>query len=315
MRRRQLSRDQKAVGQRVFGYVRPSLARLAEEDKARFGAAYCGLCRVLGERYGQAARFILNYDFTFLAILLWPAGAEDQVLRRGCIAHPVGKRAYYPENAALELAADESVILAWWQIQDALSDPGRGKGKYRAASLALQSAYRRASRQRPDFDRITRERLAQLRELEEAECPSLDRPADTFAGILAAAAAGVEDPVKRRVLEQFLYHLGRWVYLADAADDLTKDAATGSYNPIRYRFGLTDGTLTEEAREALVVSLDHSIRLMAAAYELWDFGPWSAIIQATVYEGLFCVGKAVLEGTFQANDMTFRITGRNKEQL
>ena len=299
----------------MFGYVRPSLARLTEEDKVRFGAAYCGLCRVLGERYGQAARFILNYDFTFLAILLWPGCAEDDVLRRGCIAHPFGKRAYYPGNGALELAADESVILAWWQTQDALSDPGRGKGKYRAAALALKSAYQRACQRRPDFDRITREQLARLRELEEAECPSLDRPADAFAGLLAAAAGEVSEPVKRRVLEQLLYHLGRWVYLVDAADDLSKDAATGSYNPIRCRFGLPDGALTDEAREALVVSLDHSIRLMAAAYELWDFGPWSSIIRATVYEGLFCVGKAVLEGTFQANDMTFRIAGRNKEQL
>ena len=299
----------------MFGYVRPSLARLAEEDKARFGAAYCGLCRVLGERYGQAARFILNYDFTFLAILLWPASAQDGILRRGCIAHPLRKRGYYPGNAALELAADESVILAWWQIHDALSDPGKGKGKYRAASLALQSAYRKARERRPDFDRITREKLDVLRELEEAACPSLDRPADAFAGLLSAAAAEVEDPVKRRVLEQMLYHLGRWVYLADAADDLAKDAATGSYNPIRCRFGLEGGTLTEEAREALIVSLDHSIRLMAAAYELWDFGPWSGIIQATVYEGLFCVGKAVLEGTFQAGSMGFPIAGRNKEQL
>ncbi|MDE7261990.1 MAG: hypothetical protein K2N78_08050 [Oscillospiraceae bacterium] len=299
----------------MFGYVRPSLARLTEEDKARFGAAYCGLCRVLGERYGQAARFILNYDFTFLAILLWPTTMEDVVLHRGCIAHPLRKRAFYPDNEALELAADESVILAWWQMQDALSDPGKGKGKYRAAALALKGAYRRASEQMQDFDRITREKLAQLRELEEAACPSMDRPADAFAGLLAAAADEVAAPVKRRVLAQLLYHLGRWVYLVDAADDLAKDAASGSYNPIRCRFGLPDGTLTEEAREALVVSLDHSIRLMAAAYELWDFGPWSSIIQATLYEGLFCVGKAVLEGTFQANDMTFHIAGRNKEQL
>ena len=299
----------------MFGYVRPSPAHLTEEDQRRFGGAYCGLCRVLGERYGQAARFILNYDFTFLAILLWPCREEEETLRRGCIAHPLGKRDYYPGNRALELAADESVILAWWQLRDALSDPGGGKGKYRAASLALGSAYRRASQRRPDFDRITRERLAALRELEEARCPSLDRPADAFAGLLAAAAEGVEDPVKRRVLEQLLYHLGRWVYLVDAADDLEKDFASGSYNPLICRFSLERGELTEEARESLVVSLDHSIRLMAAAYELWDFGAWSPIIRAVVYEGLFHVGRAVLEGTFQAGGISFRAAGRNKEQL
>ena len=56
----------------MFGYVRPSLPKLTEEDKRRFRAAYCGLCRALGERYGLPARFILNYDLTFLAVLLWP---------------------------------------------------------------------------------------------------------------------------------------------------------------------------------------------------------------------------------------------------
>ena len=298
----------------MFGYVRPSLAKLSEEDKARFGAAYCGLCRALGERYGQAARMILNYDLTFLAVLLWPEEASPALHRR-CVAHPISGRAYYPGNPALELAADESVILSWWQIRDALADPGKGKGKYRAASLALQSAYRRAAERRPAFDRITREKLAQLRELEEARCPSLDRPADAFAGLLAAAAEEVPDPVKRRVLEQLLYHLGRWIYLVDAADDLEKDFASGSYNPLICRYGLAGGTLTEEAREGLTVSLDHSIRLMAAAYELWDFGQWSPVIQATVYEGLFLVGRAVLEGTFHAGDGRRPMAGRNKEQL
>ena len=36
----------------------------------RFRRMYCGLCHTLSRRYGQAARFILNYDFTYLAILL-----------------------------------------------------------------------------------------------------------------------------------------------------------------------------------------------------------------------------------------------------
>ena len=105
----------------MFGYVRPSEARLSEADKERFAAAYCGLCRTLGERYGLASRFILNYDFAFLAILLWE-GEVPEPLHRGRIAHPAGKRPYFPGNAALELAADYSVILARWQAADALAD-------------------------------------------------------------------------------------------------------------------------------------------------------------------------------------------------
>ena len=54
----------------MFGYVRPPLQALPQEEKERFRRMYCGLCHALGRQYGQAARFILNYDFTYLAILL-----------------------------------------------------------------------------------------------------------------------------------------------------------------------------------------------------------------------------------------------------
>ena len=298
----------------MFGYVRPSLARLSQKDKDRFSAMYCGLCRTLGHRCGKTAPFILNYDFTFLAVLLAPAEPEAPLHRR-CAVHPLRGRDYFPENAALELAADCSVILAWWQLRDAIQDEKGLEAKYRAAALALGPAYRRARQKRPEFDRSTRQHLAELSQLEEERCPSMDQAADTFARLLQSAAGEVNDTVKRRILEQVLYHLGRWIYLVDAVDDLAKDFTSGSYNPLIYRYGLTEGKLTEDARESLVLSLDHSIRLMAAACELWDFGVWTPIIQATVYEGMFLVGQAVLEGTFQAADTLFSPGGRDEDKL
>ena len=107
------------------------------------------------------------------------------------------------------------------------------------------------------------------------------------------------DRLRRRVLEQLLYHLGRWIYLVDAADDLKKDVKSGSYNPLVYRFHAEGGTLTAEDRAALAATLDSSVRAMAAAFELADFGPWRAIIESVVYEGLYAVGAAVLNGTFR----------------
>ena len=54
----------------MFGYIRPAKERLSAHDEALFQAIYCGLCHELGRKYGFAARFALNFDFTFLAILL-----------------------------------------------------------------------------------------------------------------------------------------------------------------------------------------------------------------------------------------------------
>ena len=187
----------------MFGYVRPSLKRLTEEEALRFRAMYCGLCRTLGERCGLAARFILNYDFTFLALLL-DDSTDNSVEHGRCMAHPVSGRDYIPSVPAMELAADCSVILAWWQIQDALSDErGLHRAKYGAAAAALGSAYRRAALARPGFDRSVRQHLADLRRLEQEGCDSIDRVADTFACLLRDVAHEVSDGVKARVLEQF----------------------------------------------------------------------------------------------------------------
>ena len=66
------------------------------------------------------------------------------------------------------------------------------------------------------------------------------------------------------------------------------------------RFGLEDGVWTAESRSAFAASLDHSIHMMTTAYELWDFGVWAPVLETTLYTGLFHVGKAVLDGTYQA---------------
>ena len=71
----------------------------------------------------------------------------------------------------------------------------------------------------------------------------MDRAADSFAVLLSSAAEELTDPVRRRIMEQILYHLGRWIYLIDAADDLKKDAESGNYNPVALRYGLTDGIM------------------------------------------------------------------------
>lgn len=284
----------------MYGYVRPPLGTLPEEETERFRRIYCGLCHTLGRRYGPAARFILNYDFTFLAILLSESSEEKEYKGR-CIVSPIQRRSFLPCSAPLELAADESVILAYWQLRDGVEDHDWLHGlKYRSISKILEPAYSKAASFRPSFDRQTRRQLELLGQLEEERCPSIDRAADAFAVLLGTAAQEVDNPVRRRVLEQLLYHLGRWVYLVDAADDLKKDAASGNYNPVALRFGLEGGVWTAEARQEFAATLDHSIHMMATAFELWDFGVWTPVLESTLYTGLFGVGKAVLDGTFQA---------------
>ena len=283
----------------MFGYVRPPAQDLPEGELNRFRTMYCGLCHTLSRRYGQAARMILNYDFTYLAILLSNGTADAENAGR-CWVSPVKKRPYLEPTAAMELAADESVILAYWQLRDGAEDHTWAAGlKYRGGAQLLEGAYRKAAAFRPEFDAAVRRQLRLLHALETAEDPSMDRAADTFAVLLSGASTEIEDPTRRRILEQILYHLGRWVYLIDAADDLKRDGESGNYNPVALRYGLKNGVWTPESRRDFALTLDHSIHRMAAAFELWDFGVWTAVLESTFYAGLFRVGHAVLDGTFR----------------
>lgn len=282
----------------MFGYVLPSERRLNEEERARFRAAYCGLCHTLGGRYGFAARFLLNYDFTLLAILL-SEGEETACAVRRCAVHPCRGCAAQSATGALEAAADRSIILSWWQLRDHIADNGFWSGlKYRLASLFLRRAYRRAREGLPRFDSAVREHLTALGALEQAGCASIDAAAEPFAALMADAAADISDERRRRALSQLLYHLGRWIYLIDAADDFAKDARSGSYNPLRYRYQNESGQLTEADRLALAETLDASIEHMAAAYALMDYGVWTPILDSIFYESLYGIGRAVLEGTY-----------------
>ena len=136
----------------MFGYIRPAKERLNAHDEELFQAVYCGLCHELGRKYGFSARFVLNFDFTFLAILLSEAGAPACTSCR-CIAHPCKARCVMAHTASLEVAADHSIVLAWWQLRDHIKDHGLLKSlPYRLAAFFLRSAYRKASRCVPEFD-------------------------------------------------------------------------------------------------------------------------------------------------------------------
>ena len=220
----------------MFGYVRAVTSVLDPADAQRYEAVYCGLCRTLGDRYGKRAQLVLNYDFVFLAILLAQPEEPGTFPCCGCTVHPWKKKTCWLGSSALAAAADATVILTWWKLQDAIRDGALAERmRSRLAALALRSCYRTAAAYRPAFDKTVRGCLAELHQLEQANTPSLDRPADTFARILQAAATETPLAARTHGIEQILYHVGRWIYLADAWDDLAEDRKKGNYNPLLVR--------------------------------------------------------------------------------
>ena len=282
----------------MYGYVRPLKSELKVREYEAFKSVYCGLCHTLRERYGLAARFVVNFDFTFMAMLL--SETETPCLRyRRCMASPFRKKSCHCQDPSLDAAAAYSVILAWHKLLDSVRDDGFWRRlRSRGCMLLLRRAYKCASKDAARFDACVRKNLDRLSDLENSECDSLDAPADCFASILRSVAED-DGSDRARILSQILYHTGRIVYILDAADDLPEDIRTGNYNPLIRRFSLKGTSLPEEAVRELDQTILLSENALRAAFALLPVNSWTSILTNIIYEGLPWVKSLVLQGKWR----------------
>ncbi len=284
----------------MFGYILPYRKKLSDQALAQYRADYCGLCRCLGKRYGFFARFLVSYDITFLYALLAAARLEGPVKACYCPANPFCRKRCREEDETMAYAADVSVIVSVWKLRDERADGGFWRRWVAGLLLrGLRGAERAANRRLPEFSRCVERQMARLRALEQARCASADRAADTFGALLQGCAAG--DERTRRVLGQILYHVGRYLYLVDALDDLAKDVKTGNYNPLRYRYALSGGALRAEDKEEFLQSVDYSVGMAASALELLDCQSHRELLENIIYDGMPLVLKSVAAGLFRKN--------------
>lgn len=280
----------------MFGYVRSREDTLPEEARRDYEAAYCGLCHTLKEQYGTVSRLFLNYDFVFLAMLLAPERGSVGAECLKCPLHPRRGKPACMGGEWMETAAGESVILTWWKLRDTVEDGGfLSRLGARLLCLFLGPAYRKASVRYSEFDALTAQLLSELRDLEEEKSPSIDRTADCFARFLQAAAPATDAEGVDRPRQQLLYHLGRWIYLIDAVDDLPEDQRRGSYNPVSARFP----EWSVEDKSYLHQNMDHSLALVGAAFQLLPVSPWSRVMENIIYSGLPAVEELVFNGKWR----------------
>ena len=284
----------------MFGYVRPNRDELKVRQLRDYEALYCGLCSSLGRRHGFFARFFLNYDFTFLAMLL--DGGRPETERRRCPARLWCRKKTCAIAGGVDAAADAGTILSYWKLRDTVADGTFwARTAARLLSVLLRRGYRRAAGHRPEFDRTVRDCLEELQALERENCPSLDRTADTFARLLAGAAPASGDAARDRALGQLLYHVGRWIYLTDAWDDLAQDRKEGNYNPLLARYGDQAETAEAPLRETMHVSLG----LAKTAFSLLDWGQWEGLLGHILSTGLPAVEEAVFTGQWKERNRPF----------
>ena len=214
-----------------------------------------------------------------------------------CPARPWCRKACLPEDGAMRYAADPSVLLSWWKLLDARRD-SRGPRRLAAPKRPCYSIAGAIAAPRPGILRSMPHsaRSCPGSGARGRKSPSIDLHADAFASLLRDCAAHY-DGRERRPEQLLLYHVGRYLYLADALR--TCRAMCGQVRITRF------ATATARTAGRSIRRTGHSCSKRSTPPSAWPARPWSCwtggateALSTSYISGLPAVIHAVAEGTF-----------------
>ncbi len=254
----------------MFGYIKPYVPELKVKNHELYRAVYCGLCKSTGKVASHLTRVSLSYDIVFLALFRLALAEEKYEIKpERCMAHPMKKRPVMQNNAQLEYCAGVSALLNYYNLKDKIKD--KGFFDKLCAYLALPFAYRAKKRVTGLCD-VEEAIIKSLNALDKIECeghPSPDEAAQCFGELTSyILSRGMEE--KTRIAAAAGLSVGRFIYLADAADDYEDDKKKGNYNPF-----VAAGTDPKEYGE----QIKHDLLLQA-------HGTYQAALLAGVDDGI-----------------------------
>lgn len=262
----------------MFGYVNIYKDELKVKEYNDFRAYYCGLCKALGKRYNQLTRLGLSYDLTFLCILLDAMYDEPAVFDNlGCIKS-IAKKKTVTDNKFIDYASDISIILTYYKLKDDINDNHSLKALF--AILPYSLSMRKLKNKYQSLIKSIKDNLSNLSELEKQNCDITDKSAHPFACIMSDVFAYINPS-----LSTFGYNLGRYVFFADALDDMDADLKSKNYNifNILYKY---DGTITNADKQKINDTLILTLSFIASEYEKLPKFKNKEILDNIIYIGM-----------------------------
>ena len=279
----------------MFGYISIDKPEMRVKDFHTFEAYYCGLCHYLGEKYGLFPRGLISYDCTFLYIVLAGLSENAPAYSKGRCPVSLFKKKNFAEDDGLSYAAAINVLLGIANLKDKATDSKNPF--YGIAAGVLNKAYQKAKKQYPLQAKLIEENLAALQVLQSRNEKNIDLVADIFANLLGQVFKGAG--LDEAVMEELGYHLGRYIYLLDAADDIYEDEQKKQYNVfLPENEMLTDAIYADIVKRA-EYNLGSSIHAVTLAYDLLPIQKHKEILDNIVYNGLPKRANAILQKDWQ----------------
>lgn len=215
----------------MFGYINVNRKELSKEDEQTYQSYYCGLCRQLRTEAGVRGQMLLNYDMTFLLILLTGLyELPDEEMSFRCAIHPANRKTAY-WNDATEYAAAMDIILSYHNLRDDYED--EGSHIKQALAKALEKDYKRASIRYPKQAQAVEDYMRKLAEAEKCKETNLDIVSG-YTGEMLGTIFCWRDDEWSKDLTSMGFYMGKFIYLLDAYEDLAHDVKKDQYNPLRF---------------------------------------------------------------------------------
>lgn len=276
----------------MFGYLQIDKGELKVREYEAYKSVYCGLCKQLGKDYSFLTRLILSYDCTFYSILLMSLERSCTGFKNGrCTCNPLKKCSFaLCKSDSYSKASALSVISAYYKLIDDINDSGFFKGLLCRIIKPAFSHWRKKAVNKygyAEIDKIVSEML-KMQIADENNCDSTIDSASHPTGYMLGTILSLEadNEIDKRVYNELGYHLGRWIYLMDAADDIEKDRKNNSYNPF-IKSEKTDINYIDSV-------LSQSLARAYDACNLIDIKDFKGIIENMLLRGLPAMQSKVL---------------------
>lgn len=213
----------------MFGYVIVNKPELKIKDFECYQSFYCGLCQALKDGYGRIGQLSLNYDLTFVALVLSALyEVENSVVDARCLLHPQKKHCRIM-NEFSGYCADMTILLTYLKCCDDCDDEHHIRSK--VMKRFLQPYYDMLKAKYPEKTLRIETALQENYELEHSNCGDLDRLA-SLSGVLMGEVLAVRDDEWHDSLYEMGDYLGRFIYIMDAFDDREDDEKQQRFNPL-----------------------------------------------------------------------------------
>ena len=277
----------------MFGYVRINKMDLTFREYENYKGYYCGLCKYLKENHGEISRIGLNYDITFLIVILSAIyKPKTNIFEEVCLVSPF-KRKKKLINYITEYAASMNILLTYYKLEDNLLDD-KGVKDILAYNL-YKSKLKMAHKKYPHKSQIIKEQMKILNQLEKNKEYNIDKVSNTFGELMGEIFAYKKDKYEDD-LRRIGFNIGKYIYILDAYEDLNEDYKKGRYNPFMEYIN---------KREELKIRVDRlisiSLGLLASSIDRLNLQVNRGIIENIVYSGVYLRYKNILEKGCEIN--------------